>query len=103
MGMSDDTSDLAFGDAATTPGEDAVARGSEHRFEGSGYVSVPNVKGFTKVSASKVSVRRSNRRLKSADQPSGSEAIDISDDIEVSAEQTSEGGVEMGKEKEFIG
>ncbi|KAJ0649090.1 hypothetical protein HanLR1_Chr15g0580251 [Helianthus annuus] len=35
----DDTSDVVFGDAAATPGEDAVARGSEYRFEGSGYVS----------------------------------------------------------------
>ncbi|KAJ0723350.1 hypothetical protein HanOQP8_Chr08g0297141 [Helianthus annuus] len=81
---SDDTSDVMFGDAAATPGEDAVARGSEHRFEGFGYVSVPNDKGFTKVPAPKVSTRRSNRRLKSADQPSGSEGIDISDDFEVS-------------------
>ncbi|KAJ0765736.1 hypothetical protein HanPI659440_Chr08g0306931 [Helianthus annuus] len=36
---SDDTSDVMFGDAAATPGEDAVARGSEHWFEGFGYVS----------------------------------------------------------------
>ncbi|MFS8006215.1 hypothetical protein Hanom_Chr14g01246621 [Helianthus anomalus] len=99
---SNDTSDVVFGDAAATPGEDAIARGSEHRLEGSGYVSVPNVKGFTKVPCSKVSVRRSNRRLKGADQPSGSEAIDISDDIEVFAEQVTEGGVEKGKEKQFV-
>ncbi|KAJ0702085.1 hypothetical protein HanPI659440_Chr14g0525381 [Helianthus annuus] len=99
---SDDTSDVVFGDVVATPGEDAVARGSEHRFEGSGYVSVPNVKGFMKVPSSKVSVRRSNRRLKGADQPSDSEAIDISDDIEVSAEQVTEGGVEKGKEKELV-
>ncbi|MFS8018041.1 hypothetical protein Hanom_Chr15g01387481 [Helianthus anomalus] len=98
---SDDTSDVVFGDAATTPGEDAIARGSEHRFEGFGYVSVPNIKGFTKVPGSKVSVRRSNRCLKSVDQPSGSEAIDISDDIEVSAEHVTEGGVEKGKEKKL--
>ncbi|KAJ0463094.1 hypothetical protein HanHA300_Chr14g0511331 [Helianthus annuus] len=99
---SDDTSDVMFRDATATPGKDAVARGSEHRFEGSGYVSVPNVKGFTKVHAPKVSTRRSNRRLKSVDQPSGSESIDISDDIEVSVEQGSEGGVEKEKEKELV-
>ncbi|KAJ0429918.1 hypothetical protein HanHA300_Chr17g0662931 [Helianthus annuus] len=51
---SDDTSDVAFDDVAATPGEDAVVRGSEHRFEGSGYVNVPNVKGFTKAPGSKV-------------------------------------------------
>ncbi|KAF5797625.1 hypothetical protein HanRHA438_Chr07g0293401 [Helianthus annuus] len=99
---SDDTFDVVFEDAAATPGEDAIARGSEHRFEGSDYVSVPNVKGFTKVPASKVSTRRLNRRLKSVDQPSGSEAIDISDDIEVSMEQVSEGGVEKENEKELV-
>ncbi|KAJ0745555.1 hypothetical protein HanPI659440_Chr10g0399911 [Helianthus annuus] len=97
---SDDTSDVAFDDAATTPGEDAVVRGSDYRFEGSGYVNVPNVKGFTKTTASKVSTRRSQRYLKGVDQPSGSEAVDISDDIEVSAEQTIDVG--KGKEKELI-
>ncbi|KAJ0541234.1 hypothetical protein HanLR1_Chr09g0305571 [Helianthus annuus] len=40
---SDDTFDVVFGDAAATPSEDAVVRGSEHKFEGSGYVNVPNV------------------------------------------------------------
>ncbi|KAM0070639.1 hypothetical protein Hdeb2414_s0001g00015451 [Helianthus debilis subsp. tardiflorus] len=58
---SDDTSNVAFDDAAATLGEDAIVRGSDHRFEGSGYVSVPNVKGFTKAEGSKVSVRRSKR------------------------------------------
>ncbi|KAM0010013.1 hypothetical protein Hdeb2414_s0082g00780891 [Helianthus debilis subsp. tardiflorus] len=82
---SDDTSDVAFDDAAATPGEDAVVRGSDYRFEGSSYVNVPNVKGFTKAASSKVSVRRSKRYLKGADQPSGSEAIDLSDDIEGSS------------------
>ncbi|MFS7923116.1 hypothetical protein Hanom_Chr03g00256951 [Helianthus anomalus] len=43
---SDDTSDVVFGDAEATTGEDVVVRGTEHRFEGSGYVNVPNVKGF---------------------------------------------------------
>ncbi|KAJ0797495.1 hypothetical protein HanPI659440_Chr04g0174521 [Helianthus annuus] len=94
---SDDTSDVAFGDVAATPSEDAVVRGSEHSFEGSGYVNVSNVRGFTKAPGSKVSVRRSNCRLKGGDQPSGSEAIDI----EVSAEQVLEVDVGKGKEKEL--
>ncbi|MFS8033986.1 hypothetical protein Hanom_Chr17g01575931 [Helianthus anomalus] len=55
----DNTSYVVFEDDAATPGEDAVARGSEHRFEGSDYVSVPNVKDFTKIPAPKVSTRRS--------------------------------------------
>ncbi|KAF5799856.1 hypothetical protein HanXRQr2_Chr07g0309321 [Helianthus annuus] len=38
---SDDTSDVVFADAASAEGEDAVVRGSENRFEGSDYVSVP--------------------------------------------------------------
>ncbi|KAJ0848735.1 hypothetical protein HanPSC8_Chr13g0560951 [Helianthus annuus] len=101
---SDDTFNVAFGDIAATPGEDAVVRGSEHRFGGSGYVSVPSVKGFSKAPGSRISIRRSNRRLKGADQPSGSEAIDISDDIEVSAEQVLEVevGKGKGKEKELV-
>ncbi|KAM0016980.1 hypothetical protein Hdeb2414_s0028g00702841 [Helianthus debilis subsp. tardiflorus] len=94
---SDDTSDVA-----ATPGEDAVFRGSEHRFEGSGYVSVPNVKGFTKPPGSKVFVRRSKRYLKGADQPSGSEAIDVSDDVEVLAEQAIEVDMSKGKDKELV-
>ncbi|KAJ0702400.1 hypothetical protein HanPI659440_Chr14g0529081 [Helianthus annuus] len=99
---SDDTSDVMFRDATATPGKDAVARGSEHRFEGSGYVSVPNVKGFTKVHAPKVSTRRSNRRLKSVDQPSGSESIDISDDIEGSSGKSIEGLEESGAEEVYV-
>ncbi|KAM0008583.1 hypothetical protein Hdeb2414_s0022g00616041 [Helianthus debilis subsp. tardiflorus] len=51
MVRSDDTSDVVFTDVASAEGEDVVVRGSEHRFEGSGYVSVPNVKGFVKVPA----------------------------------------------------
>ncbi|KAJ0513349.1 hypothetical protein HanHA300_Chr10g0356621 [Helianthus annuus] len=31
---SDDTSDVVFWDAAAIPGEDAVVRGSKHRFQG---------------------------------------------------------------------
>ncbi|MFS7960646.1 hypothetical protein Hanom_Chr08g00705501 [Helianthus anomalus] len=75
----------------------------ERRFEGSGYVNVPYVMGFTKVPGSKVSVCRLNRHLKGVDQPSSSEAIDISNDIEVSAELVTKGGVEMGKKKELVG
>ncbi|KAJ0692402.1 hypothetical protein HanPI659440_Chr15g0585531 [Helianthus annuus] len=63
-------------------GEDAVVRGSEHRFEGSDYVSIPNVKGFVKVPASKQCTRRSTRRI-GAGQPSSSETIDLGDDLEV--------------------
>ena len=82
---SDDTSDVVFGDAEATSGEDVVVRGTEHRFEGSGYVNVPNVKGFTKVVASKVSTRRSSCCLiNTADQPSASEPVELSNDIEAS-------------------
>ena len=74
-----------FGDAEATPGEDVVARGAEHRFEGSGYVNVPNVKGFTRVGASKASTHCLTRRmLKRADQLSASEPVQSSDDIEAS-------------------
>ncbi|MFS8018729.1 hypothetical protein Hanom_Chr15g01395421 [Helianthus anomalus] len=41
---SDDTSKVVFSDAASAEGEDVVVRCAKHRFEGSGYVSVPNVK-----------------------------------------------------------
>ncbi|KAJ0751501.1 hypothetical protein HanLR1_Chr05g0194071 [Helianthus annuus] len=97
---SDDTSEVAFDDVAATPGESAVVQGSDYRFESSSYVNVPNVKGFTKVTTSKGSTRRSQRRLKSVDQPSGSEPIDISDDIEASGDQVVDVG--KGKEKELI-
>ncbi|KAF5820251.1 hypothetical protein HanXRQr2_Chr01g0000121 [Helianthus annuus] len=60
---SDYNSDVVFGDAEATEGDDAVVRGAEHRFEGSGYVNVPNVKGFTKAAASKASTRRSTCRM----------------------------------------
>ncbi|KAL9997311.1 hypothetical protein Hdeb2414_s0634g00927601 [Helianthus debilis subsp. tardiflorus] len=59
---SDDTSDVVFVDAASAEGEDVVVRGAEHRFEGSGYVNVQDVKGFVKPPASKQSTRRSTRR-----------------------------------------
>ncbi|KAJ0742920.1 hypothetical protein HanPI659440_Chr10g0369691 [Helianthus annuus] len=79
---SDDTSDVIFTDAAANEGEDAVVRGSEHRFEGSAYVNVPNVKRFVKVVASKASTRRSTRRT-GVGQPSSSEIVDLSDDVEI--------------------
>ncbi|KAJ0757041.1 hypothetical protein HanLR1_Chr04g0134041 [Helianthus annuus] len=97
---SDDTSDVAFDDVAAIPGENAVVRGSDYRFEGSGYVNIPNVKGFTKVTTSKGSTRRSQRHLKGVDQPSGSEPIDVSDDIEASGDQAVDVG--KGKEKELV-
>ncbi|KAJ0853307.1 hypothetical protein HanRHA438_Chr14g0649721 [Helianthus annuus] len=50
--------------------------------------------------ASKGSTRRSQRHLKGVDQPSGLERIDVSDDIEVSADQAMD--VSKGKEKELI-
>ncbi|KAM0048909.1 hypothetical protein Hdeb2414_s0008g00279791 [Helianthus debilis subsp. tardiflorus] len=82
---SDDTSDVVFEDAKAIEGDDAVVHGAEHRFKGSGYVNVLNVKGFTKATASKASTRRSTRRmLKGVEQPSSSEPVDLSDDIETS-------------------
>ncbi|MFS7990876.1 hypothetical protein Hanom_Chr11g01064081 [Helianthus anomalus] len=69
-------------------------------FEGSDYVNVPNFKGFTKVTASKGSTRRSQRHLKGVDQPSNSEPIDVTDDIEASGDQVVDVG--KGKEKELI-
>ncbi|KAJ0766089.1 hypothetical protein HanPI659440_Chr08g0311451 [Helianthus annuus] len=80
---SDDMFDVVFTDAASAEGEDVVVRGSEHRFEASGYDNVPNVKGFVKVVASKASTRRSTLR-NGAGQPSSSETIDLGDDVEVS-------------------
>ncbi|KAM0040339.1 hypothetical protein Hdeb2414_s0012g00392651 [Helianthus debilis subsp. tardiflorus] len=74
--------DVVFTDAASTEGEDVVVRGSEHRFERSGYVSVPNIKRFVKVAASKASTRRSTRR-KGVGQRSSSETIDLGDDLEI--------------------
>ncbi|MFS8034624.1 hypothetical protein Hanom_Chr17g01583311 [Helianthus anomalus] len=79
---SDDTSDVVFADAASTEGEDAVVRGSDHRFIGLGYVSLPNAKGFVKVPASKQSTRHYTRR-KGARQPACFETIDLGDDLEV--------------------
>ncbi|KAM0036710.1 hypothetical protein Hdeb2414_s0014g00429611 [Helianthus debilis subsp. tardiflorus] len=45
---SDDMSDVAITDAKAAAGDDAVVRGSEHMFEDTEYVSVPNVKDFTR-------------------------------------------------------
>ncbi|KAM0041115.1 hypothetical protein Hdeb2414_s0011g00362521 [Helianthus debilis subsp. tardiflorus] len=73
--------DVVFTDAQAVEGDDAVGRGSEHRFEDVGYVSVPNVKGFA---APKALTRRSARRmLKSAAQSTSSDPVELSDDIEV--------------------
>ncbi|KAJ0433774.1 hypothetical protein HanPSC8_Chr17g0773081 [Helianthus annuus] len=81
---SDDTSNVVFMDAQAAEGDDAVARGSEQRFEDVGYVSVPNVKGFTKTAAPKALTRRSARRmLKSAAQSTSSDPVELSDDMEV--------------------
>ncbi|KAJ0891185.1 hypothetical protein HanPSC8_Chr09g0350631 [Helianthus annuus] len=60
---SDDTSDVVFGDAEATEGDDVVVYGAEHRFEGSGYVNVPNVKGFAKEATYKASTCRSTCRM----------------------------------------
>ncbi|KAJ0792663.1 hypothetical protein HanOQP8_Chr01g0020531 [Helianthus annuus] len=85
---SDDTSDVVFTDAQAAEGDDAVARGSEHRFEDVGYASVPNVKGFTKTVAPKALTHRSARRiLKSAAQSTSSNPVEFSDDIEISKGQ----------------
>ncbi|KAJ0467319.1 hypothetical protein HanIR_Chr14g0684001 [Helianthus annuus] len=84
---SDDTSDVVFADVASTEYEDVVVRGSEHRFEGSDYVSMPNVKGLVKVPASKQCTRRSTRH-KGVGQPSTSETIDLGDDLEVAVSDT---------------
>ncbi|KAJ0782202.1 hypothetical protein HanLR1_Chr01g0005421 [Helianthus annuus] len=98
---SDDTSDVAFTDAEAAAGDDVVVRGSEHRFEDTGYVSIPNVKGFTKTAAPKTSTRRSARRiLKGAPHSTSSDHMDLSDDIEVSGEQGP--SVDAEKEKNLI-
>ncbi|KAM0000930.1 hypothetical protein Hdeb2414_s0397g00885601 [Helianthus debilis subsp. tardiflorus] len=58
------------------------------------------VKGFTKVSSSKPSTRRSSRRLKGPSQSSANDPVDLSDDIEVSEDQGVE--VEVKKDKDLI-
>ncbi|KAJ0520631.1 hypothetical protein HanIR_Chr10g0461521 [Helianthus annuus] len=96
---SDDTSDVAFADVQDTPGENTVFKGSEQRFEGSGYVGVPDVKGFKKAIVPKV-VRRSNRPLNTSSPPSTPEHVDLSDDIGVSVDHALDEGVD--KEKELV-
>ncbi|XP_035838345.1 uncharacterized protein LOC118485926 [Helianthus annuus] len=97
---SDDTSDVVFEDAPTVSGENVVVRTSEQRFGGSGYVSVANVKGFTKSNVPKPSTRRLSRRLlKAAPQSTSTEPVDLSDDIEASEDQAE---VEAEKEKELV-
>ncbi|KAJ0743462.1 hypothetical protein HanPI659440_Chr10g0376061 [Helianthus annuus] len=96
---SDDTSDVVFMDAQAAEGNDAVARGSKQRFEDVGYVSVPNVKGFTKTAEPKAFTRRSARcMLKSAAQSTFSDPMEFSDDIEVSEGQ----GPDADKEKNLV-
>ncbi|KAJ0959210.1 hypothetical protein HanPSC8_Chr00c312g0807551 [Helianthus annuus] len=98
---SDDTSDVVFGDAPSVPGENVVVRTVEQRFEGTGYVSVANVKGFSKSNAPKSSTRRSSRRLlKAGPQSTSTEPVYLSDDIEVSEDQGGEAGA--GKDKELV-
>ncbi|MFS7926894.1 hypothetical protein Hanom_Chr04g00302531 [Helianthus anomalus] len=71
---SNDTSDVAFTDAVAVAGDDAVVRGSEHRFEGVEYVSVPNVKVFTKTFAPKALTRCSARRMLKISEGQGPDA-----------------------------
>ncbi|KAJ0646104.1 hypothetical protein HanOQP8_Chr16g0631441 [Helianthus annuus] len=94
---SDDTSDVAFGDVQATPGENAVVKGSEQRFEGSGYIGVPHVKGYKNAVVPMV-VRRSNRRLNISGPPSTPEHVDLSDDIGVSVDHGPDEGVDREKE-----
>ncbi|KAJ0490069.1 hypothetical protein HanHA300_Chr12g0451211 [Helianthus annuus] len=94
---SDDTSDVVFTDSQAVEGDDAVARGIAQRFEDAGYVSVSNVKGFSKPAAPKASTCQSTcRLLKGAPQSTSSEPVGLSDDIEVSEDQ----GVDVDVEKE---
>ncbi|MFS7930066.1 hypothetical protein Hanom_Chr04g00339771 [Helianthus anomalus] len=80
--------DVAFTDAEAAAGDDVVVRGSDYRFEDAEYVSIPNVKGFTKTVGPKTLTCRSTRHmLKSAPQSTSSDHVDLSDDIEVSGDQ----------------
>ncbi|KAM0063359.1 hypothetical protein Hdeb2414_s0003g00090011 [Helianthus debilis subsp. tardiflorus] len=92
---SDDTSDVAFEDVPSVPEENVVVRTAEQKFEGSGYVSTSNVKGFSKSHAPKASTRRSTRRLlKAAPQSTSTEPVELSDDIEASEDPDVEVGAE---------
>ncbi|KAM0036085.1 hypothetical protein Hdeb2414_s0014g00422071 [Helianthus debilis subsp. tardiflorus] len=96
---SDDTSYVVFRDAQAAEGDDVVVRGSEHKFEDVGYVSVPNVNGFTKIATPKALTRSSGRPiLKSVAQSTSSDPVELSDDIEVSEGQ----GPEVEKEKNVV-
>ncbi|KAJ0781291.1 hypothetical protein HanPI659440_Chr06g0247611 [Helianthus annuus] len=104
--------DVVFMDAEATEGDDAVVHSAEHRFEGAAYVNVPNVKGFTKVASSKACTLRSTRRmLKGVEQPSGSEPVELSDDIEtpddlevgVEGKSKKELPLVVGKESKVVG
>ncbi|KAM0035641.1 hypothetical protein Hdeb2414_s0015g00448821 [Helianthus debilis subsp. tardiflorus] len=93
----DDTSDIVLGDVETIDREDAITRTAEGRLvPGGKYVSVPNVKGFTKVSSSKPSTCRSSHRLKGPSQSTATDHVDLSDDIEVSDDP----GVEVDVKKD---
>ncbi|MFS7988028.1 hypothetical protein Hanom_Chr11g01029731 [Helianthus anomalus] len=94
-----DTVDVVFTDAQAAEGDDVVGRGSEHRFEYVGYVSVQYVKGFTKTAAPKALTHRSaHRMLKSTSQSTSSDPVELSDDIEVSESQ----GPDAEKEKNLV-
>ncbi|MFS7900500.1 hypothetical protein Hanom_Chr00s117802g01810391 [Helianthus anomalus] len=105
---SDDTSDVVFVDVASVEGEDVVVRGSGHRFEGSKYVSVFNVKGFVKPPASNQSTRRPTRR-KGAGQPLTSETIDLGDELDVEDTEVPDDGKKCelplvaGKDAKVVG
>ncbi|KAM0055418.1 hypothetical protein Hdeb2414_s0006g00205861 [Helianthus debilis subsp. tardiflorus] len=105
---SDDTSDVVFADVASAEGDDTVVRGSEHRFEGSDYVSVPNVKGFVKAPASKQSTRCYALR-KGAGQPSTSETINLANELEAEDTEVPDDGKKcelplvMGKDVKATG
>ncbi|KAM0061073.1 hypothetical protein Hdeb2414_s0004g00131631 [Helianthus debilis subsp. tardiflorus] len=95
----DDTSDVVVTDAQAAEGDDAFARGVEQRFEDAGYVSVSNVKGFTKPAVPKASTHHSARRLlRSAPQSTSSDPVELSDDIEVSEGQD----VDAEKENKLV-
>ncbi|MFS7976345.1 hypothetical protein Hanom_Chr10g00891391 [Helianthus anomalus] len=100
---SDDTSDVAFTDAEAASGDDAVVRGSEHRFEDTGYVSVPNVKGFIKTAAPKTSTCRSARRMLKGAPQSTSYHVDLSDDIESAGKKAMVTSVQGSPRKDIEG
>ncbi|KAJ0789424.1 hypothetical protein HanPI659440_Chr05g0203411 [Helianthus annuus] len=76
---SDDTSDVAFEDVPVVPDENVVVKGAKQRFEGTGYVSVSNVKDFSKSVAPKAS------------------PVDL---LAVYSRASEDQGVEVGAEKE---